>query len=75
MSKIKTNTENEIYVIHFNGKPLHLVTEKFNEWKPSKKVYFIMSSAKCGMNYIPKSIKESCEIVKYIPEENENNKD
>ena len=66
--KIKNTDKCEIFVIHFNGKPLHLVTDKFQEWKPSKKVYFSLSSAKCGLNYIPKLIKDSCEIVKYAPD-------
>lgn len=66
--KIKNVNNCEIFVIHFNGKPLHLVTERIYEWKPSKKVYFSERSAKCGLNYIPKLIRENCEIVKYIPE-------
>lgn len=60
----------EVFVIHFNGLPLHMVKERFNEWKPSKKIYHSLTAAKIGMNYIPKLIKDQCEIVKYTPQIN-----
>lgn len=67
MAKIN-ETKLEVFVIHFNGTPLHLVKRKWNEWKPSKKIYHSERAAKIGMNYIPELIKDSCEIVKYVPE-------
>ncbi len=67
MAKI-TESKLEVFVIHYNGKPLHLVKEKWNEWRPTKKIYHSMRAAKNGMNYIPNMIKDLCEIVRYTPE-------
>lgn len=61
-------SKQELFVIHFNNKPLHLIKEKYSGWKPSKKVYFTEKAAKIGLHYIPKLIKNNCEIVKYTPE-------
>jgi hypothetical protein len=58
----------EVFVIHYNGTPLHMVKERWNEWRPTKKIYHSMSAAKIGMNYIPNMIKDNCEIVRYTPE-------
>lgn len=68
MAKPKENTNIELFAIHYNGKPLHMIREKWEEWKPAKKVYYTESAAKRGMNYVPLMIKGSCEIVRYIPE-------
>jgi len=71
MSKIN-KSQPEVFVIHFNGYPLHQVKEKWNEWRPTKKIYHSLRAAKIGMNYIPNLIRSSCEIVRYVPEENPN---
>lgn len=62
------DTNLELFVLHFNGKPLHLVTNRFGEWRPTKKIYFTESAAKCGLKYVPEKIRQDCEIVKYVPE-------
>lgn len=67
MAKI-AESKLEVFVIHFNGTPLHMVKEKWNEWKPTKKIYHSLGAAKTGMHYIPNMIKDRCEIVKYVPE-------
>ena len=71
MSKIKLEKA-ELFCIHFEGKPLHLVKGKWNDWNPPKKIYYKESAAKTGMKYVPDSIRDSCTIVKYVPETNNN---
>lgn len=68
MSKLKPTKEAELFAIHFEGKPLHFVKGKWNDWTPPKKVYHTYTAAKIGMNYVPSLIRENCEIVRYVPE-------
>ena len=50
------------------GKPLHSVSEKWNEWKPTKKVYWSMSAAKLGIKNLPSDIdRDRITIIPYGP--------
>jgi len=61
-------TKLELFVIHFNNRPLHMATNRYGQWKPTKKIYFTQSAAKSGLRFIPEVIRDSCEIVKYVPD-------
>jgi len=49
MAKIK-EVEEELYILYYDGKPLHLAQERWNEWKPTKKsllVHFCSKNRYC----------------------------
>lgn len=68
MSKVKKAKEAEVFVIHYDGMPLHMVKDNWNDWTPPKKIYYTIGAAKTGMNYVPSLIRENCTIVRYVPE-------
>lgn len=68
MKKVKTPKEAELFAIHYQGKPLHFVKGKWNDWTPPKKVYYTESAAKTGLHYVPQLIRDECTIVRYTPE-------
>ena len=70
MARIIKNVKPEIYVLHYNGQPLHMADTV--DWKPPKKVYFTPGAAKSGITAL-RAYKSSLdvdkiEIVKYVPE-------
>jgi len=71
MAKIREVAE-ELFVIYYEGKPLHLVTERVFEWKPTKKVYWTKRAASCGVANLPRQFDRSkIEIKRYVPEVSE----
>lgn len=68
MAKIK-EVEEELYVLYYDGKPLHMIPERYYEWNPTKKVYWSIPAANLGIKNLPKFIdRDKITIVKYIPE-------
>lgn len=66
----KVNVKEELFVLYYDGKPLHMVPEKWNEWKKSKKVYWTESAAKLGIEALPDEIDRSrITIVQYGPKD------
>ncbi|MCX7981253.1 MAG: hypothetical protein N3A68_09510 [Bacteroidia bacterium] len=67
--KIKEVKE-ELYVLYYEDKPLHLVKTGFFDWTPTKKVYWSVGDAKRGITNLPNFIdKEKVKIVPYVPKE------
>lgn len=64
----RVEVQEELYVLYYDGKPLHLIAERWNEWRPTKKVYWTESAAKVGIKNLPREIDRTrITIVPYGP--------
>jgi len=67
--KFKTVEQEEVFVLYWKGKPLHVVKAQWCDWNPPKRIYYKRSHAKSGITNLPNFIKkEDVTIVRYIPE-------
>jgi hypothetical protein len=68
-----TKSQNVLYVLHYKGQLMG--TYKWSSfspdglygWRPPKKIYFTMGTAKCGISHLPKEIIPDVTIVEYVP--------
>lgn len=59
----------EVFVLYYNGKPIHVVKGGWNDWAPPKKIYYTLGAAKCGISNLPDQVDRSkVSIKRYIPE-------
>ena len=67
--KYTTREHEEIYVLYYDGKPMHVQTSAWNQWRPAKKVYFKLGHARSGITNLPKQVDRSkVTVVKYSPD-------
>jgi hypothetical protein len=69
-AKIK-EVEERVYLLYYEGKPLHVVqsSNRYSAPRLSKRVYFTERDAKIGIKNLPGGIdREKVEIVAYVPE-------
>lgn len=71
--KIKLKPTNKLYAIHYKNQLLSTVdweggtASTLQGWRPAKKVYFTLGTAKSGITHIPELIRKDCSIVEYAP--------
>lgn len=72
----------EVYCLHYNGEPFSLSLIDRKEQRQlgiqypsigtvSRKCYFTAGHAKTGIKHLPKFLQDKVEIVKYVPENNQ----
>ena len=74
--KLNTKPSNKLYAIHYKGILLSTIdwgnnstgiSSTLQGWRPAKKVYFTLGTAKSGITHLPEIIRKDCSIVEYTP--------
>lgn len=71
MSAEMKDVEACVYLLHYKGKPIHIVqsSKRYAAPRLSKRVYFSEKDAKIGIRNLTVDLDESkIEIVRYVPE-------
>lgn len=59
----------EVFVLYYEGKPIHVQKGGWNDWTPPKKIYYTIGAAKCGIANLPEGVDTSkVSIKRYVPE-------